>query len=234
MSKFIDLTGQKFGRLTVLAKEGVANSGHALWLCKCDCGSTKVVSSNQLRSGTQSCGCLQRENAAKAARKNAHNGYRKKNNIGKEYHRLHQSYKDMLNRCHSTKNRSYNQYGKRGITVCNEWKNSFDSFKKWSLDNGYDKKLTLDRINVNGNYEPNNCRWISVKEQNNNRRNNVVVTYNGETMTLHELSERYTDISYKTLWARLNKGWDLSSAIETPVRRSRNGRYIKTLSTRPS
>lgn len=234
MSKFIDLTGQRFGRLTVIKQYGVAKSGHALWDCKCDCGNTKIISSNQLRGLTRSCGCLQREKAAQYCKDNGHKHKKEKENIGVGFERLHRSYADMKKRCENPHSKNYNNYGGRGIRVCTEWKNSFDSFKKWALKNGYADGLTLDRTNVNGNYEPSNCRWVSVKEQNNNRRNNIVVTYNGETMTLHELSERYTDISYKTIWARLNAGWDLHNAITTPVRRSINGRYIKTLSTRPS
>lgn len=234
MSKLIDLTGQRFGRLTVVKKDGVAKSGHALWLCKCDCGNTKVISSNQLRVGTLSCGCLQRERAANFCRENGYRQSKKRESIGIGFDRLHRSYADMKKRCENPNSKNYPNYGGRGIKVCKEWKNSFDNFKKWSLENGYANQLTLDRVDVNGNYEPNNCRWVSTKEQNNNRRNNVIVTYNGETMTLHELSERYTDIQYKTIWARLNAGWDLHNAITTPVRRSINGRYIKTLSKRPS
>ena len=90
-------------------------------------------------------------------------------------------------------------------------------FPENQFSNGYSDNLTLDRINVNGNYEPSNCRWVTIKEQNNNRTNNKIVHYGGETMTLHELSER-SEISYKTIWSRIKAGWSVASAIETPVR----------------
>jgi hypothetical protein len=231
MSKFIDLTGQRFGRLKVIEKCGVAKSGHALWLCECDCGNYHTTTSNQLHSGTESCGCLQRERASEAAKQRAGQSCSKKYEIGHEYYRLHQCYKDMLNRCFKTNSKSYARYGGRGITVCEEWKNDFYTFRDWALLSGYTDLLTLDRIDVNGNYEPNNCRWVTIKIQNNNRSNNRIVTYNGETMTLHELSEKY-GIAYKTLWGRVNSGWSISTAVETPIRRSVNGHYIKTLSAR--
>ena len=230
MSTFIDLTGQRFGRLFVIQKVGAAPSGHVLWLCKCDCGNDYIVSSNHLRSGTQSCGCLQREQAGISARKRKGTPYQRKYNIGKENYRLHQCYKDMINRCFKSNNKNYKNYGERGIKVCSEWLSDFYSFRDWALANGYAENLTLDRIDVEGNYEPSNCRWVSVKTQNNNRRNNFIVVYNGEKMTLHELSERYTDVPYKTLWARMNSGWNLYDAISTPVRRSANGHYVKVLS----
>lgn len=222
MSKFIDLTGQRFGRLLVVKRDGLAKSGHALWLCKCDCGNEHVLTSNQLRSGTQSCGCLQRERATEAAKKRIGSNVRKRYCIGEKNYRLHQCYKDMLHRCYKENNKRYKDYGFRGIKVCSEWLDDFYSFRDWAEKSGYADNLTLDRINVDKNYEPSNCRWVSSKKQNNNRRNNVVVTYNGETMTLHELSEKYTNFSYKTLWARINNGWDLCDAITTPVRRLKN------------
>lgn len=233
MGKLIDLTGQRFGRLTVIERCGVATSGHALWECVCDCGNHHTTTSNQLHSGTKSCGCLQRERASEAAKQRAGQPTIKKYAIGHEHYRLHQCYKDMLNRCYNTNNKSYKNYGNRGIAVCDEWLNDFYSFKDWSLLNGYNDTLTLDRIDVNGNYEPSNCRWVTLKTQNNNRTNNRIVQYNGERMTLHELSEKY-GIAYKTLWARVNSGWSVASAIETPIRRSVNGHYITTISARPS
>lgn len=217
MGKFIDLTGQKFGRLLVIERVGVAKSGHALWACVCDCGNHHTITSNQLHSGAKSCGCLQRERAAEVATKRKGVPYHKKRTIGQEHHRLHQCYKDMLNRCYNKNNRSFSRYGNRGIKVCDEWHNDFYSFRDWALKNGYSDTLTLDRIDVNGNYEPTNCRWVTPKVQNNNRGNNRMVQYKGETMTLHELSEK-CGIAYKTLWARVNYGWSITAAVETPLR----------------
>lgn len=217
MSKFIDLTGQRFGRLVVIERVGVAKSGHALWSCVCDCGNHHTTTSNQLHSGAKSCGCLQRERAAEAARSRKGVPSHKKHVIGQEHYRLHQCYKDMLNRCYNKNNRSFSRYGSRGIEVCSDWRKDFYLFRDWALKNGYSDNLTLDRIDVNGNYEPANCRWVTPKVQNNNRGNNRIVQYKGETMTLHELSEK-CGIAYKTLWARVNYGWSISAAVETPLR----------------
>ena len=225
MSKVIDLTGQRFGRLLAIEKVGTANSGHALWLCLCDCGNYHTTTSNQLQSGTSSCGCLQRERASQSAKSRTGKKICKRYSVGQEHYRLHQCYKDMFNRCYNQNNKSYKRYGNRGICICDEWLNDFYSFRDWALANGYSDDLTIDRIDVNGNYEPSNCRWVTVKAQNNNRSNNRIVQYKGETMTLHELSEKY-GIDYKTLWGRVNSGWSISSAVETPIRRSVNGHYI--------
>lgn len=232
MGRLINLTGRKFGRLTVVEKCGISPSGHALWRCKCDCGNYHITTSNQLQCGTKSCGCLQRERASEAAKRKTGQPHTKKYVIGHKHYRLHQCYKDMLNRCYRTSNKSYKRYGYRGICVCAEWLNDFYSFRDWALANGYNDSLTLDRVDVNGNYEPNNCRWATPKMQNNNRSNNRIVNYKGETMTLHELSEKY-DIGYKTLWARVNSGWSITAAVETPVRRSVNGHYSTSLSAGP-
>lgn len=230
MSKLIDLTGRKLGRLTVVERCGTAPSGHALWYCKCDCGNYHTITSNRLHSGTKSCGCLQRERSSVCAKERKGVSVRKRYAIGYEHHRLHQCYRDMLNRCYKPNNKRFERYGNRGIRVCSEWLNDFYSFRDWALANGYNDSLTLDRIDVNGNYEPNNCRWATSKMQNNNRANNRIVQYNGETMTLHELSEKY-NVDYRTLWQRINLGWSIAAAVETPIRRSVNGHYTTSLST---
>lgn len=227
MGKLIDLTGQKRGRLTVIERSGTAASGHALWLCKCDCGNTYVVSSNQLGSGTKSCGCLQRERASAVASTTNKSWVcaPRKNRIPIHLRRLHQTYRDMRTRCENPNNKRYSLYGGRGISVCDEWKNSFAAFVDWAESSGYNDALTLDRVDTDGDYCPDNCRWATQKVQNNNRRNNHIVEYKGETMTLHELSDRY-GIGYKVLWARVHAGWDINDAVERPIRRSVNGHYV--------
>lgn len=127
--------------------------------------------------------------------------------------RLYYIWKSMKARCTLKTNTSYKRYGGRGITVCKEWED-YQTFKKWALENGYNDKLTIDRINSNGNYEPTNCRWATPKEQANNTRRNRLITAYGKTMTMTQWSEM-TGIKVATIWARLNKGWPVEDALRT-------------------
>lgn len=158
MPKLIDLTGKKYGRLTVIERSGV-RGGQSSWLCKCECGNKKVVIGKNLRRGlTTSCGCY--HNELLSVRNTTH---------GLSKTRIYRIWRDMKNRCFYSKDKHFKDYGGRGITICDEWKNSFESFYKWSDANGYSEKLTIDRIDNDGNYEPSNCRWITMKEQCQNR-----------------------------------------------------------------
>lgn len=196
--KDIDFTGERFGKLIVKYKAFTKN-GFPYWHCECDCGNEIDVRVYSLTSGnTLSCGCLQKE---RAKTKSATHGGR--------FDRLYGVWTNIKTRCYNQNSSSYKDYGERGITMCEEWKNSYLAFKEWSCANGYDDtaekgKCTIDRINVNGNYEPNNCRWVDAKTQANNTRANVKYKYDGKEYTLAELADKY-NINYKTLHLRITR-----------------------------
>ena len=211
--KFTDMTGRRFGTLVVL-KRGENRKGAVMWECKCDCGNTSRVSTGDLQSGhTRSCGCRKVDFCRKRATK--HNGSNSS---------LYVTWVDMKRRCHKETDPAYKNYGQRGISVCEEWLDSFVSFRNWANDNGYRTDLTLERINNNGGYCPDNCKWVTMKEQSNNRRNNINIAFNGQTKTLKQWSESI-GLSYNTLWQRWKAGWDVPALLQTPQRVVVNGHY---------
>lgn len=198
-----DLKGLRFGRLVVM-KEAPKIKKEKRWECLCDCGNTKIVTGVSLRNGnTVSCGCYQMERIVESHTKH-----------GDSYTRLYHIYQGMKSRCVTPTNEKYKDYGGRGIKVCSEWMNAdgYKNFKSWALANGYKENLTIDRIDVNGNYEPTNCRWATSKEQNNNMRSNRFVEYKGERRTLSQWAE-ITGIPRPTLWNRLNKNKPLEEVF---------------------
>jgi hypothetical protein len=202
MAKLVDLVGKRYGRLVVLERVENATNGSSRWLCKCDCGSTRIHTAGTLNSGVvQSCGCYGKESRKK--QKVTHN---------KSNTRLYRVWASMKERCFSSSCKSFVYYGARGISVCDEWKDSFQAFYDWALANGYCEGLSIDRIDVNGNYEPLNCRWVSRNIQANNTRKNVNVEYNGECHTIGEWAD-ILGIKYITLWMRFQRGWDISKAL---------------------
>lgn len=136
--------------------------------------------------------------------------------------RLFKIWSGMKERCYREKHSHYKNYGGRGIKVCEKWKNDFGEFKEWAINNGYKENLTLDRINVNGNYEPSNCRWATQKEQHNNTRKNHYIQYKGKTYTISQLSE-LVGIKYTTLKERIKAGWSIEDAVSKPVRQRTKG-----------
>lgn len=193
-----------------------------MWKCLCDCGKEKDVPSHNLIIGkTKSCGCLNLELAS--ARATTHGATK---NGGRD--RLYKIWAAMKERCYREKDTNYKNYGARGITVCKEWRNSYSAFREWALGHGYIEdaeygECTLDRIDVDGDYCPENCRWISKLKQANNKRNNHFLTYGGETLTVAEWARR-TGIHCNRIYTRINKfGWPIEKALTTPVRKIRRG-----------
>lgn len=192
-----DLTGQRFGKLIAICENGKNKHNDIVWKCQCDCGNSTIVPAYRLISGkTRSCGCL-----------------REVHKMAKS--RLYNTWHGMKQRCDNASDHEYKRYGGRGIKLCEEWQ-MFEPFMQWALSHGYNDTLTIDRIDNNGDYSPENCRWITLQEQQRNKSDNISLTYNGETHILMEWSE-ITGIRYQTLQGRYRRGWDVQAIITTPV-----------------
>lgn len=211
----LNLIGKKFNRLTVLQFVKKDSHHRNYWGCRCDCGRIKIVRQDCLigkdeKKLTLSCGCLHKEQMAK--QKTTHGLWKNNRN-------LYAVWRAIKDRCLNSNTKGYCNYGLRGINICNEWVNNFECFYNWAIKNGYKTGLTIDRINVNGNYCPENCRWVDNIVQQNNRRNNHRITYNGETKTLAEWSKE-KGLGKEVLSSRLYKyGWSVEKALTTPTKK---------------
>lgn len=203
-----DITGQKFGRLTAI--RFVEKRGqYYYWLFKCDCENERTIEKNNVKSGKQkSCGCLLKENGKKLGDKNKTHGG--SNSI--EF----SSWCSMLNRCYNVNYKFYKDYGGRGITVCDRWKNSFENFLE-DMRERQTTKYSIERIDNTGNYTPENCKWGTKLEQANNRRNNTLIIYKGKSKTLAEWCLNF-NLNYEAVRSRIKyKKWDINKALETPI-----------------
>lgn len=201
---FKDITGKRFGKLVAVSHR--FENGDAIWKCKCDCGSIiEVVSSDLNRGRKTSCGCWTHELISNAMRKH-----------GLCKTRIWRIWTGMKTRCYNKNDKAYKNYGGRGIAICDEWKEDLTAFSDWAMKNGYRDDLTIERIDVDGNYSPENCKWITLAEQEQNRRNTIFLEYKGEKLRINEWAERY-GIDPLILRARLYKGKGIGEALETPV-----------------
>ena len=202
MAHIIDISGQKFNRLTAIKPVRKYKSGNTIWLCRCDCGNFCEVEGSLLRRGKQkSCGCYPSERMKQLNTK--HNGFGT---------RLYEIWRQMHRRCYGKNTKAYKDYGGRGISICEEW-SEFEPFREWALFSGYKEDLTIDRIDVNGNYCPENCRWATVKQQANNRRSNHKISFNEETHTISEWAD-ILGVNQVWLWNRLSRSdWDIARAV---------------------
>lgn len=208
--------GKKYGKLQIVSldykKQKYAKNGRKdgflyYFKCLCECGNYTVVNLHDLTSHhTQSCGCYQKDQTSKSNKTH-----------GLKNSPVFYIWTSMKQRCLNPNNRAYKNYGGRGITVCDEWKDDFKAFYDWAMANGYKEKLSIDRIDVNGNYEPSNCRWATRRIQSRNTRKNIIVEYKDEKLCLKDLAVKY-NIDYKLLHKRFKKGWSIEKALTTPTK----------------
>lgn len=171
-----DLRGKTFGNLLVLDEKPIRKNNNTYWKCKCICGNEKYIFHGNLISNRQKgCGCLQNNNP----------------NRKTQHKRLIKIFNNMKQRCYNPKSENYKHYGGKGIKICSQWLKDSKNFYNWSINNGYADSLSIDRINVNSDYEPNNCRWINMKSQANNRSNNRLITIKGKTKTASQWAEEF-------------------------------------------
>jgi hypothetical protein len=193
-----DLTGKRFGKLTA-KKFSHRKGAHYYWQFKCDCGNQVVTRADDVGKAVFSCGCLHKEKVTTHRETKT---------------RLHRIWIGMKNRCNNPKTKDHKNYGGRGIIVCEEWKNSYQNFRDWANANGYSDSLSIDRIDNDKGYSPNNCRWVSQKYQTNNRRSNHLITFNNVTKTVTQWEE-FLGFPRNLVFNRLALGWSVERSLTT-------------------
>lgn len=207
---FQNLTGLEFGRLTVLSYAGQSKGERSLWTCKCICGTIKIITGRHLKKSTQSCGCLTKEvNSARCKITSVKHGMSKSI--------TYISWQLMKNRCTNPAAPFYERYGGRGIKVCNRWLDKENGFTNFYEDMGErrSKAYSIDRIDNDGNYEPENCRWATRTEQTRNRRNTRRLMFNGKEHSVQQLAE-ILNLTTTSIYFRLYSGWTLEQILSTP------------------
>lgn len=192
MIRNTDLTGHKYHKLTVVGFNGKDNRHQSYWNCVCDCGGLLVVRGGNLVSGhTKSCGCWKMRSDGDAKKL-----------------KLYGVWNTMKSRCNRPTSAAYKRYGGRGISICNEWKESYQAFKRWALMAGYREGLSIDRINNNGSYCPENCRWITMSKQSENKRSNIWLTHNGQTHIISQWA-KILSVPSGRLFHRYHRGFSV-------------------------
>lgn len=201
MGRIINMVGKEFNGCVVLGSKGMDKDKKARWGCRCYCGKNFVTTGKSIRAGkTKSCGCFKTKVIVKAGKENKIHGETKT--------RLYNIWHGMKKRCSTPSDTSYKNYGAKGIRVCKEWLDSYENFRGWALSNGYEEHLTLDRIESDKNYSPDNCRWANWITQGRNRSSNVFVNFKGKKMTLSQVAEEIGE-SREMVWYRHKHGIQL-------------------------
>lgn len=205
---FVDLSGKRFNKMTVVQESGLRNSrGRILWDCICDCGNTRRMTFTDLKRVKKPCSCYKIPLSEQKSRQ-----------------KFYMTWAGMLSRCYNKNDKNYHNYGARGIKVCNKWKNNYWDFHKWASDKWQDG-TSLDRINNDGHYSPSNCRYATSKTQSNNTRLTHYFVINGEKKPLSVWCEEYK-ISHPLVYKRIMAGWDIIKSLTTKSRKSKNERQI--------
>lgn len=215
MPKALSLIGRKIGRLIVVKRSANSKQGNSRWLCKCSCGKEKTILGYSLSNGhTKSCGCLHRESVKMVGLSNVKHGHKRR--VGQS--RTYSSWHNVIGRCTNPKHTAYKDYGGRGIIVCRKWKKSFENF----LSDMGEAPIgcSIDRIDNNKGYCPTNCRWATGIEQQRNKRNNHLETYDGMTQCVTAWAEEF-GLCPQRVVQRLSDNWPIERALTTPVRKWR-------------